>query len=387
MSVSSRCLRAKAMKGHRIMFISTGLAYGGAETQLVHIAIRLKARGWEVYVVSLMPPRAYAEELERTGIPVVSLDICRKLIGLRPVLLLARLIRKWQPSIVHSFMVHANLLARSLRLLVPIPVLICSARSLNEGGRLRELLYRLTDPLCDLTTQVSRTGLERYVQIGIVPAHKIRYIPNGVDTERFCPDPEVRKRLREDLRLGKRFVWLAVGRFAPPKDYPNMLRAFAVVVYRYPEALLLIVGDGPLRPSMEKLTEDLHISTHVKFLGVRRDIPNLMNAADAYVMSSAWEGMPNVLLEAHATGLPIVATDVGGNREVVIEGVTGFLVHPRNPDALAQTMIRLMDLSEEERRRMGEAARRHINENFNLNRVIDQWEDLYRELLTQKGLL
>lgn len=369
------------------MFISTGLAYGGAETQLVHIAIRLKARGWEVCVVSLMPPRAYAEELERTGIPVVSLDICRKLIGLRPVLLLARLIRKWQPSIVHSFMVHANLLARSLRLLVPIPVLICSARSLNEGGRLRELLYRLTDPLCDLTTQVSRAGLERYVQIGIVPAHKIRYIPNGVDTGRFYPDPEVRKRLREDLRLGKRFVWLAVGRFAPPKDYPNMLRAFAVVVHEYPEALLLIAGDGPLRPSMEKLTEDLHISTHVKFLGVRRDIPNLMNAADAYVMSSAWEGMPNVLLEAHATGLPIVATDVGGNREVVIEGVTGFLVPPRNPDALAQTMIRLMDLSEEERRRMGEAARRHINENFNLDRVIDQWEDLYRELLTQKGLL
>lgn len=369
----------------------TDLAHGGAETQVSHLAMRLKARGWEVLVVSLMPPKTYVAELKAFGVPIFSLGIRRKLPDPRPILKLAQLIREWHPQIVHSHMVHANILARLVRPLAWPPVLICTAHSIDEKGRkgsgkLRELLYRLTDPWCDLTTQVSRSGLERYVQVGAVPRPKIKYIPNGVSIERFRPDPEARKRLREELGLDKAFAWLAVGRFDPPKDYPIMLRAFAVVLGKRPEAQLLIAGDGPLRPSIEKLAKDLGIGAQVKFLGIRRDIHELMNAADAYVMSSAWEGMPMVLLEACATGLPVVATNVGGNREIVQDGVTGFLVPPKDSEALAQAMLRLMNLSAEERQRMGQAGREHIKANFSLDRVVDQWEALYKELLAQKGV-
>jgi glycosyltransferase involved in cell wall biosynthesis len=374
------------MSGLRILFVLTGLAYGGAETQLVRLATRLKSRGWEVSVVSLMPPKAYVEDLEAAGIPVFSLNIRRKLPDPRPVLRLARIIRKWQPDVVHSHMVHANLLARIVRFLAPIPVLICSARSIDEGGRFREVLYRLTDPLCDLTTQVSQAGLERYVRMGAVPRHKIRYIPNGVDTERFKPNLEDRLKFRKELGV-EGFVWLAVGRFDPPKDYPSMLQAFARVVHKHSNTILLIAGDGPLRKTMENLARELGIEKRTKFLGIRRDIPQLMNAADAYVMSSSWEGMPNVLLEASATGLPIVATDVGGNREIVLDGVTGFLVPPRNPEALARAMLRIMDLSDEERKEMGKRARKHIEVKFNLDRVVDLWEILYYELLEKKGIV
>jgi len=374
------------MSGLRILFVLTGLAYGGAETQLVRLAIRLKLRGWEVAVASLMPPKAYVEDLEAAGIPVFSLNIRRKLPDPRPVLRLARIIRKWQPDVVHSHMVHANLLARIVRFLAPIPVLICSARSIDEGGRFREVLYRLTDPLCDLTTQVSQAGLERYVRMGAVPRHKICYIPNGVDTERFKPNLEDRLKFRKELGVDG-FVWLAVGRFDPPKDYPSMLQAFARVVHKRSNTILLIAGDGPLRKTMENLARELGIEKRTKFLGIRRDIPQLMNAADAYVMSSSWEGMPNVLLEASATGLPIVATDVGGNREIVLDGVTGFLVPPRNPEALARTMLRIMDLSDEERKEMGKRARKHIEVKFNLDRVVDLWEILYYELLEKKGIV
>jgi glycosyltransferase involved in cell wall biosynthesis len=283
-------------------------------------------------------------------------------------------------------MVHANLLARIVRFLAPIPVLICSARSIDEGGRFREVLYRLTDPLCDLTTQVSQAGLERYVRMGAVPRHKIRYIPNGVDTERFKPNLEDRLKFRKELGVDG-FVWLAVGRFDPPKDYPSMLQAFARVVHKHSNTILLIAGDGPLRKTMENLARELGIEKRTKFLGIRRDIPQLMNAADAYVMSSSREGMPNVLLEASATGLPIVATDVGGNREIVLDGVTGFLVPPRNPEALARAMLRIMDLSDEERKEMGERARKHIEVKFNLDRVVDLWEILYYELLEKKGIV
>jgi glycosyltransferase involved in cell wall biosynthesis len=333
-----------------------------------------------------MPPKAYVEDLEAAGIPVFSLNIRRKLPDPWPVLRLARIIRKWQPDVVHSYMVHANLLARIVRFLAPIPVLICSARSIDEGGRFREVLYRLTDPLCDLTTQVSQAGLERYVRMGAVPRHKIRYIPNGVDTERFKPNLEDRLKVRKELGV-EGFVWLAVGRFDPPKDYPNMLQAFARVVHKHSNTILLIAGDGPLRKTMENLARELGIEKRTKFLGIRRDIPQLMNAADAYVMSSSREGMPNVLLEASATGLPIVATDVGGNREIVLDGVTGFLVPPRNPEALARAMLRIMDLSDEERKEMGKRARKHIEFKFNLDRVVDLWEILYYELLEKKGIV
>jgi glycosyltransferase involved in cell wall biosynthesis len=368
----------------RILFLLTSLVYGGAETQVVYLATRFKSRGWEVSVVSLMPPKAYVEDLEAAGIPVFSLNIRRKLPDPRPVLRLARIIRKWQPDVVHSHMVHANLLARIVRPLAPFPVLVCTAHSIDEGGRLREVLYRLTDPFCDLTTQVSQAGLERYVHVGAVPRHKICYIPNGVDTERFKPNLEDRLKVRKELGV-EGFVWLAVGRFDPPKDYPNMLQAFARVVHKHLNTMLLIAGDGPLRKTMENMTRELGVEKHVKFLGIRRDIPQLMNAADAYVMSSEWEGMPMVLLEASACGLPIVATNVGGNAEIVLDGQTGFLVPPKSPEALSQAMLRMMDLPEEVREKMGEQARKHIESNFSLDRIVDCWEALYYELLNRSS--
>ncbi len=374
-----------------VLFVITGLAYGGAETQVVHLATQLKMRGWEIRVVTLIPPKAYGEELETAGIPVVSLNIRNKFPDPRPIFRLACLIRTWQPHIVHSHMVHANLFARITRIFTPMPVLICTAHNINEkgrkgSGRLREWTYRLTDPLCDLTTQVSQVGLERYIRVGAVPREKIRYIPNGVDTERFRPDSAVRARLREELGLRDAFVWLAVGRFEKPKDYPTMLQAFAQVLEGQREAVLLVAGDGPLRPAMEELAHELGIAERVRFLGIRRDVPELMNTADAYLMSSSWEGMPMVLLEASATGLPIVATHVGGNPEIVLDGKTGFLVPSKNPKALAQAMLRLMSIPERERQKMGEAARRHIEANFSLDRVVEQWEILYRELLSKKGV-
>ncbi|MFZ3133239.1 glycosyltransferase [Methanothrix sp.] len=370
----------------RLLFLITSLAYGGAETQLVRLAIQLKKRGWDVLVVTMMQPKAYADELEAAGICVASLGIARKIPDPRPILHLVRLIRSWQPDVIHSHMVHANLLARIVRPLAPVNILICTAHNTNEGGRFREFLYRLTDPFCDLTTQVSEAGMERYVRVRAVPRREIRYIPNGVDTIRFRPDLENRSIIRRELGLKNNFLWLSVGRFDIQKDYPNILQALTFVVRKLPDAILAIVGDGPLRPAMEELAGNLGLRDSTMFLGTGRDVPGLMNAADGYVMSSAWEGMPVVLLEAAATELPIVATDVGGNREVVQDGKTGFLVPPKNPEALAGAMLRLMNLPEDERTQMGKAGRHYIQANYSLDRITDIWENLYGEFLAKKRI-
>jgi glycosyltransferase involved in cell wall biosynthesis len=371
----------------RILFVTTGLAYGGAETQLKELAIRLKRRGGEVQIASMLPPAAYGEELQEHGIPIYNLRMRRKIPDPRALFRLAAIVRQWRPDVVHAHMVHANLLARLTRLLAPVPVLICTAHSLDEGGWLRERAYQLTDWLCDLTTQVSRAGLERYIRVKAAPAHKIIYIPNGIDLSRFTPDPERRHQRRCEWGLQGAFIWLAVGRLESPKAYPLLLAAFQKVHRAFPRARLLIMGDGSLRPTVKCQIVERGLEGAVELLGIRRDVPDWMQVADAYVMSSLWEGMPMVLLEAAATALPIVATDVGGNAEIVVDRVNGYLVPPANPDALAEAMQQVMNLPEDARQAMGAAGRAHVVQNFDMERIVDQWEALYQEQLERKGLI
>ncbi len=336
----------------------------------------------------MLPPSAYTEMLSAAGIRVWSLDIRRGVPDPRAILRLARLIRQTKPSVVHAFMIHANLLSRLTRLVQPMPVLVCSARSIYEGGRIREWAYRITDSLCEITTQVCYEGLERYVRRRVVPAHKILYIPNGIEVEHFAPDGEKRHVIRRELGVENAFVWVAVGRLEPPKDYPSLWQAFKQVVLEIPQkTVLLVVGGGFLHETLAEQAQHLGLRDHLRLLGLRPDVSEILRAADAYVMSSAWEGMSNALLEAAATALPIVATDVGGNREVVLHGQTGYLVPPRNPDALADAMLRLMNLPEPERLAMGQSGRQHIVKNFEMERIVDRWEQLYLELLERKNLL
>lgn len=337
-----------------------------------------------MHVVSMIPPRAYLNDLGKVGVTVDTLGMRRGVPDPRAVLRLAGMLKRRRPLVLHSHMVHANLLSRLTRPFYRVPAMICTAHSTFEGGSLREWAYRMTDRLCDLTTQVSQVGLERYVRIGVAAPHKIRFVPNGVDTKRFRPDFQNRFRLRAELGLQDDFIWLAVGRFEEAKDYPNLIRAFASVVRRRGRTVLLIVGQGPLRKEVERLARELGVTAYLRFMGVRGDIPDLMNAADGYVMSSAWEGLPIVLLEASASGLPVVATDVGGNREVVLEGKSGILVPPKDHEALARSMLQIMALPQEIRVSMGMQARQHIEDHYALDKLVDQWEALYWEVLRKR---
>lgn len=367
----------------KIALLSTSLMRGGAEIQVFLLARTLKRRGHQVQVISMVAPEAFEPELTELGIPLHSLNMRPGAPDPRALWRLAAIVRAWRPEILHSHMIHANLLGRLVRLLVRVPVQISTAHNIDEGGRWRERAYRLTDPLATLTTNVSQAAVDRYVQVGAVPAAKIRYVPNGLELTPFTQAPVSRQSLRQALGLAGQFVWLAVGRLAVQKDYPTMLRALAATLAGSPETRLLIASEGPLRADLEALSAQLSLTEHVTFLGARNDVPALMQAADAYLMSSAWEGLPMVLLEAAASSLPIVATDVGGNREVVCDGESGWLAPPGDPVALAAAMQRLMAIPETARREMGAAGRRHVQQHFDLEHVVDTWEALYQELLSR----
>lgn len=365
-----------------IMLVTTSITRGGAETQVFLLARELRARGHRVQVVSLRDAEAYEDELAEMDVPFFSLGMRRGQPDPRAVFRLAGYVRRYRPHIVHSHMVHANLLARVARPLAWMPVQISTAHNLTEGGRSRDVAYRATDALATLTTNVCRDCVERFVRIGAVPRRKIRYMPNGLDVASFRADPAARERIRSELGIGDRFLWLAVGRLEPQKDYPTMLQAIPWARESRPDMVVAIVSDGPLRDELKRMRSDLGLAPEqVRFLGHRADVPEVMSAADAYLMSSAWEGLPMVLLEASAAGLPIVATDVGGNREVVRHERTGLLVRSGDPAALAHAMVRTIDLPREGRRAWGESARRHVEATFHIDRIVERWEVLYRNLL------
>lgn len=370
----------------RILLLSTSMGMGGADQQLLSAAIGLRDRGHEVRIVSLTPLGEMGARARAAGLATESLEMQRGIADPRGLTRLVRLVRAWRPAVLHSHMLHANLMARAVRLFAPVPAVVSTIHNIYEGGRLRMLGYRLTNGLVDHVTIISQAAADRFVREGIVPASLLEVVPNGVDTDRYrSVPPGARERLRQSLGLGAEFAWLAVGRFEAAKDYPNMLRAFARVREEQPGAVLLLVGRGSLQAETEALAATLGLEGRVRFVGTREDVPEFMTVADGYVMSSAWEGMPMVLLEAAAAGLPIVATRVGGNQEVIRDGATGFLVPPGDDGVLGAAMLRLMALPETERRAMGARGRDHVRQHYGLGRVVDRYEAVYREVLRRKG--
>jgi glycosyltransferase involved in cell wall biosynthesis len=189
----------------------------------------------------------------------------------------------------------------------------------------------------------------------------------------------MRRRYRAELAIEDRFAWFAAGRLVPAKALDRMIDAFAAVHAAEPRSILLIAGDGPLEDRLHDQVAKLALSDAVGLLGRRDDVPALMNAADGYIMTSLWEGMPMVLLEAAASGLPAVATNVAGNADVVVHGETGFLVPPRDSGALVNAMVRTMRMPVEERAAAALAARSRIRQHFDLRVVADRWEAAYAD--------
>jgi glycosyltransferase involved in cell wall biosynthesis len=368
------------------MLITSLCRSGGAESQVFRLSTELKARSWEVCVVSLIKPAAYVRQLEEQNIEVHSLDMKPGVPDFRAVFRLRSLIQRFRPDILHCHMFHANLLGRITRLVCPIPLLICTAHGVQENSRKggpswhRELLYRATDNLAERTTIICNAAYERYVRVGAVARNKLQVIPNGIDSGVFAPSRERRTSIRHEFGIGSEFVWLAVGRLVIQKDYPTLFNALEQLpTHRF---VVLIAGDGPLEADLRVECTRRRLNDKVRFCGAREDIVDLYNAADAFVMSSDSEGLPMALLEAASVGLPAVVTDVGGNSDIVVDGITGYIVPPSKPVQLAAELQRIMEASPESRESMSRAARRHCQQNYRIAAIIESWLDLYTECLS-----
>lgn len=364
---------------HVALLIPTLDRIGGAERQVMLLARGLHARGWRVSVVALSGNGgAVAAELSSAGIAFTSLDMRKGLADPRGWLRLHRWLRSEQPEILHAHLPHAAWMARWSRLAAPVRVLVDTIHTSATGTIGRRIGYRWSAWLPDRVTAVGESVREAWVGARMVAASRCVVIANGVDTDAFHPDCELRATRRRELGLRDQFLWFAAGRLDPVKDYATMLRAFAQTPAN---ARLVIAGTGPLEDELRKLATALEIENRVRFLGFEPDVRTWMQAADGFLLSSRWEGLPMGLIEAGACGLPAVATDVPGTREVIVDAETGWLVPAADPAALAAKMTALMQASPEDRRAMGDCARQRVVERFSLSSVLDRWEALYRDLL------
>jgi len=328
-----------------IVHVVENLERGGLERMVIDLAGVQRAAGHRCRVICLFQPGALAGELVAQGIEV---QACRKRGGFDLAAL--RRLRGWlratPGAVVHTHNANAHYHTVAAAVGLPIARLINTRHGMGAAQpRSRgEWLYRRTMRRTDTVAAVCEAARARFAQQGVAPRGRLLAVPNGIRIERFSPaSADCRAALCSDLGLAPdtRIIG-TVGRLNPVKDQATLLRAFAHLRGDFADVALVLVGDGALRGSLESQAAALGIGDAVRFLGDRSDVRELLQGFDIFALSSLSEGYSMALLEACASGVPIVATDVGGNREIVVDGRNGRLVPPARDDALADAFAMLL---------------------------------------------
>jgi glycosyltransferase involved in cell wall biosynthesis/lysophospholipase L1-like esterase len=370
------------MRPLRVIYVIGELGVGGAERQVLELAARLDRDAFSPLVCSIHAGHPFAEAFRSRKVPLLELPR-RGSFDLGRLVRLRRLIRVEQPAIVHTFLTAPSLYGRLACLgLRRRPVVVVSERSIaTRLGPLLGTAERALYPLADCfvaNAEAVRAALVRRLH-PLRP--RIEVIYNGFDAS-ASGSGRTREEVRGELGWTRgETVLLAVGRLVWEKDYRTLFEAVARLGHR-PGLRVAIAGDGPERAALEKLLAERRLP--ITLLGTRSDVPDLMRAADCFVLSSCVEGFPNVVGEALLAGLPVVATAAGGVPEILRDGVDGRLVPVGDPARLAEAVASVLDDPEAAQRAAAAGARR-IRETFTADAMVRRSEELYRALLSSRA--
>jgi glycosyltransferase involved in cell wall biosynthesis len=334
------------------------------------------------------------EGMEARIIPI------RKTYDLMAAFRLRDLILREEIQVLHTHGMLVNIVGRIASLMVPELISISTVhltRELAAGGRAENILqglkgkyYRVLDNLTatvnDRVIAVSESVRQDLISQGVTPEH-IRVIRNGIELDHrgdSLDGRNQRDRKKRELDIGNGLVVGTITRFSKQKDVHTLLHAMSNVAREYPDIRCLIVGDGEGRRELEDLSYRLALNGNVTFLGYREDAREILDIFDVFVLSSLWEGLPLVVLEAMAASKPVVATRVPGTAEAVVDGETGTLVPLRDSGGLAESIMRLLG-DQRLSQRMGEAGKRRVERYFRVERMVDETEKLYMDLMASKG--
>jgi len=372
------------MSAVKITYLITGLGTGGAEMMLYRLLAKLDRNHFSPEVVALLDLKGpLTDRIKALGVPVTVLDM-RSKFDLTVIQKLAKHLAEQQPQILHTQLFAADIMGRMLGRVYGVPVIVTSIRNIYYGSRWRDLLIKWTDRFAKRTTFVSALAAQRFIDQGLVPKEKAVVIHNGLDPLEYRADLSAAEKKRWRKKLGvpeKAYFILAVGSLTRQKGYSLLFEALKILCTCNPSFYLIVAGEGPLLEILQDLAARLDLTEKIGFIGRCDQVPELMAAADVLVLSSLWEGLPGVVLEAMASSLPVVATAVGGVPELIIDGITGLLVKPENPGDLAGKLKMMMAMSSAERSALGQAGYKKIEQEFSLVKMKEAYESLYQSCL------
>lgn len=362
----------------RIVQLLESLNVGGLERLAVDLAVAQKAAGHQPAIYCVFQAGALAPEAEAAGIPVTAFH---KRIGvsLKTALQIARQLRRDSVQVVHthnSSIHHYGVLAAWF---ARVPVVVNTRHGLGtlHIHPRQERYFRAMMPFTDAVVFVCEDGRRFFVQHRGIPNRKTRVILNGVPLEKFLAHPAAPGSLSSRIRFG------TVGRMVPAKAHSILLEAFALLAPRVPHAELCIVGYGPLYEKIAAQLHRLNLAGRVTLQGLSLDTPRILSQFDVFVLSSISEGLPVVILEAMAAGLPLVSTQVGGVPEVAPEGSVAWYCSPGAPEPLAQAMYQAAVSGDLALR--GQTARQIAVARFSISQMWQNYEALFLELLHRKN--
>lgn len=376
----------------KVLLVITRMSMGGAPRHVLSLASGLDGERYQVWIATGAEDRgegSLLEEARSSGVRLVLVPGLRRELSpsddLKALIWMYRFMTSERFHIVHTHTSKAGILGRLAGRLAGVPVSVHTFHgNIFEGffgsfaSSLFLLLERAMAKLTDRFVAVSRQNLSYFVRRGIAPRGKFRLIYNGVDPGRFSGTDKLAA--KEALGLPQGPVVGTVAALVPVKGLEYFLEAARSVSSEVPRTAFVIAGGGVLEETLRKMAKDLGLD--VRFLGPRKDVPLVLSALDVFVLPSLSEGMGLSIMEAMAAGLPVVATEVGGVPELVVDGSTGILVPPKDPDALAEAIlecIREKGRAEE----MGRRGRERVRASFPLSRMIREHEALYEELLEE----
>lgn len=361
-----------------ILYMLHSLDMGGAQKITVETAIGMKHKGHNVYVGA---PRGELEsDLQREGISYFEIDIdpAKKTI-ITFAFLFFRILcvtLKYKIDIIHTIHRWANFISFFVCVLLNRK-LVWTDHNILIGKKLLTV-YK------DRIISVSNAGKRHLIGYFHIPEEKIAVIYNAVNPLVMAGHNEISCFLNEiGLKSGEKIV-CSIANLTEQKGHQYLLKAIPAVLSKVPNAHFVLVGDGDLKQSLMDLADELKISKHIHLLGKRRDISIILSASDAVVLSSLWEGFPLVILESFSLGKPVIVTDVGGIKELVTDGETGFIVKPKDCDALADAMIKILS-DDEKRKEMGIRGREFVSRNFRYDRMIAGMEEVYKGISDKRN--
>ena len=358
-----------------LLFLVTSLDQGGAQRVLARWASGLPRDKYAVQVAYLQRrPGVIEADLARAGVAVHDLGM-RSKADLGAAIRLIRLLRRERIRVLVAFMFHATFLGRLAGGVCRVPVRISSERTMEAEGRGRRWLNRWTVPLATHVVAVSGRVASYAAREFRIPRDRLTTIVNGVDLDRFRPTGRA---------LDPRAPVLGcTARLGAENDHATLIRAFARLGRQWPDARLLLVGRGPEEAALRALADTFGVGGRVRFAGEQADVAPWLVRMDVYVQAARLAGISNSILEAMATGLPVVATDVGGTSEAVVHGETGLLVPVGDPAALAAALAALI-ANPSMAEAFGRAGRARVEAHFGERRMLERVEALLDRLVQRE---